>query len=133
MALNYRRAEARDINDAWAHLVDAASSMDMGTGATLLRDALACERRERSSTLAARALICREVAEAIALCGDRARDLYGMARGCLLARVLGHGIRDRAPDRARNLRPVLARAVAAQRSAVARALDEAGALSHPGE
>ncbi|MCP5115376.1 MAG: hypothetical protein GY953_31495 [bacterium] len=95
MSSDYKRKERETINRAYDLLGYLASACDW-TAPGMLKEALKIERRERSCITAAKALIVECAAEGMDPDGGPcARDLYGYARGCMLAVVLGAGLRDR--------------------------------------
>ncbi len=90
---DYTRKQRDAINRAWNYLTEAASCTDWHMSAEL-RDALAYERKQRSSAIIAKALLVRAFTQGIAGAGNCGQpwtldELYSVSRGIRNAIVAG--------------------------------------------
>lgn len=124
--------ETRTIEDAWRYLLFLAES-DYLAESTLL-DALKMERPHRDNLATCKALLVTSAAQGMLRNGPRVGEIFGLARGCLLATVVGAGIKKRGanstPANVRKFRKLARAAHDANWASVTRALDAiAGRIS----
>lgn len=124
MSMNYTRKERDAINRAYTAICAASEATDWST-AHDLDAALKYERRERSSAVAAKALLAESWLEGFDNPDTPAKRVAFLAKGCGQALLIGAKVGDRFAE---NLRPehrtAIEYAAELRKAAVSRELDK---------